>query len=250
VLNFTVITVCRNSQATIARTLESVRAQVGVQVQHVIIDGASSDNTLAVIRGQTPQTGVVISEPDNGIYDAMNKGITRATGDIIGLLNADDHYAHDAVLRDIARTFDTGYCDVVFGDVGFFKPGHPGHIVRRYNSGRFSPKRIGFGIMPAHPATFMRRQVYDRFGPFKTDYNIAADFEFIARIFKSDDLRYRYLPEILVKMQAGGVSTSGLGSVLKLNKEILRACRENDITSSPFHLACKVPYRLLELIRK
>ena len=179
----------------------------------------------------------------------MNKGIALAKGDVIGLLNADDHYAHNAVLMDVAKAFLPQNIDVVFGDVGFFRQNAPDKIIRHYNSGSFNPKRIAFGIMPAHPATFLKREIYERFGSFKTDFQSAADFEFIARIFKSNQLRYKYLPEILVKMQSGGVSTKGLHSILTLNQEILRACRENDIRSSVFHLACKAPARLLELIR-
>jgi glycosyltransferase involved in cell wall biosynthesis len=248
-ITVSVVTVCRNSSASIAKTMNSIAEQIGVNVQHIIIDGASTDGTQDIVLNSAQPNVIFFSEPDNGIYDAMNKGIARATGDIVALLNADDHYAHSSVLRNVVQHFSTKFCDVVFGDVGFFKSNRPEKIIRRYDSSRFSPLRIGFGIMPAHPATFLKRDIYERFGVFRTDYRIAADFEFVARIFKQNDLRFHYMDEVLVKMQTGGVSTRGIRSRITLNQEILRACKENSINSSPFHLACKIPFRLLELIK-
>jgi glycosyltransferase involved in cell wall biosynthesis len=248
-MKFSIITVCRNNAATIARTIQSVNAQKDVLFQHVFIDGASTDKTVAIIERQACGNKFVLSETDVGIYDAMNKGISNATGDIIGILNADDYYKHEGVLSRIAEAFKNSDVECVFGNVEYFRPESPQTIVRRYNSGRFSPRGLAIGIMPAHPATFFRRSVYERVGKFKTDYKISADFEFVVRAFKDGNLKYKYLDECFVLMQAGGVSSNGIKSKIILNREILRALRDNGISSSYFHLAAKIPLRFSELIK-
>jgi glycosyltransferase involved in cell wall biosynthesis len=248
-MKISIITVCRNNEKTIAQTINSVNLQTNKEVEHIFIDGASTDHTVDIIAREATSNRIILSEPDKGIYDAMNKGIARATGDIIGILNADDHYKHGDVLAKVLETFAERNLDCVFGDVEFFRPEKPNLVVRRYNSGRFSQRMLAFGFMPAHPATFFRRAVYQRFGHFKTDYKISADFEFIARTFKNGDTSYAYLNEPLVRMQTGGVSTRGIKSKLLLNREILRALAENGIRSSPMHLVAKFPLRLMELFK-
>jgi glycosyltransferase involved in cell wall biosynthesis len=245
----TVITVCRNNERTIAKTIQSVNAQSHKEIQHIFIDGASTDSTVDIIESHTTSRKIIVSEPDKGIYDAMNKGIALATGDTIGILNADDHYKHNDVLAKVVKTFVKENVDCVFGDVEFFHADKPDLIVRRYNSGHFSRRMLAYGFMPAHPATFFRRSVYQRLGSFKTDYKISADFEFITRAFRNDDTTYAYLKEPLVRMQTGGVSTRGIKSKILLNREILRALSENGIRSSPIHLAAKFPLRFMELLR-
>jgi glycosyltransferase involved in cell wall biosynthesis len=245
-----IVTVCRNNEKTIARTIQSVNAQSHKDIQHIFIDGASTDSTVTIIeRDSRTSHKCLLSEPDKGIYDAMNKGIALATGDIIGILNADDHYKHNDVLSKVVSTFAQSNAECVFGDVEFFHADRTDSIVRRYNSGRFSRRMLAFGFMPAHPATFFRRSVYQRLGSFKTNYKISADFEFIARAFKNGDTVYVYLKEPFVRMQTGGVSTRGIKSKILLNREILRALSENGIYSSPLHLAAKFPIRLLELLK-
>jgi GT2 family glycosyltransferase len=179
----------------------------------------------------------------------MNKGIALSTGDVIGLLNADDIYAHPDVLAQVAKKFEDTNLEAVFGDVVFFKAGNPNKITRRYNSGRFSPDKLAWGWMPSHPALFLRRSVYELVGPFRTDYRIAGDFDFIVRAFGSGQLRYEYVPEVWVKMRAGGISNGGLHNTILLNKEVLRACRENGIKTNIFKILSKYPAKLLELFR-
>jgi glycosyltransferase involved in cell wall biosynthesis len=246
-MKFSIITVSRNNAATIGKTIASVQSQTWPEVEHVMIDGSSSDGTQALISSSLRSCDKFISEPDAGIYDAMNKGLALATGDVIGLLNADDHYPHQDVLKRVAEQFENGPTDCVYGNVAFFAAESPDKTIRHYNSGSFTPARLAMGLMPAHPATFYRRLTYQRVGRFKTDYRIAADFEFTVRAFWKTGLRASYLPETLVKMQQGGVSSAGWRSKLILNREILRALRENGVPSSPFHLAAKVPFRLMEL---
>ena len=247
-MRFSIITVCRNNIATIEQTLSSVTQQNGVSVDHIVIDGGSTDGTADFIDSKSGRLAHFISEPDDGIYDAMNKGLNIAKGDVVGFLNADDHYPNPDILASVARCFAAHPIDAVLGDVGFFKPGLPDQIVRRYNSGRFSPQRIGWGWMPAHPGMFLRRSIYDQVGRFRTDYQIAGDFEFVARAFGDGRLRTYHLPEILVKMQTGGVSTRSWRSTVLLNREIIRACRENGISTNALKLMVKFPLKALELL--
>jgi glycosyltransferase involved in cell wall biosynthesis len=246
-MKFSIVTVCRNNQSTIARTIRSVNEQTHGGVQHIFIDGASTDGTVDVIEREARADKILVSERDSGIYDAMNKGINRAAGDVIAILNADDYYKQQDVLAKVARIFMTSHVDCVFGDVEYFRPEAPDVVVRRYNSGHFSPAGLAFGLMPAHPATFFLRHIYSKSGGFKTDYRISADFEFIARTFKDGSISYLHLKEALVRMQTGGVSSRGIKSKMILNREILRALRENGISSSYLHLAAKVPLKLREL---
>lgn len=161
----------------------------------------------------------------------MNKGIRLATGDVIGFLNADDVYAAPGVLARVSAIMEQGP-DALFGDAEFIHPDRPDRPLRRYRSERFRPDRIAWGWIPAHPTLFLRRQVYERFGTFRTDYRIAGDFELVARMFHGGTLRYRHLPDVRVRMRTGGVSTGGWRNTIMLNREVLRACRENGIPTS------------------
>jgi glycosyltransferase involved in cell wall biosynthesis len=245
-----VITVCYNSAATLERALQSVADQDYSRTEHIVIDGASTDSTLAIIERFRPQLANVVSEPDRGIYDAMNKGLDRANGDIVCFLNADDHYAHRQVLSRVAAHMREHELDALIGDVGFFREGYPLRMLRRYRSDRFHPSRLAWGWMPAHTALFLRRSVVQRVGNFKTDYRIAGDFEYIVRTFYGQDLRYRHLPELLVHMQTGGASTNGWRAKISLNQEVLRACRENGLQTNIFKILSKYPAKILELLQR
>lgn len=248
-MKVSVITVCFNSAATLPDTLASVASQTDADVEHIVVDGASTDGTGAILESHRARLAKVISESDHGIYDAMNKGIRHATGEVIAFLNADDVYAHDHVLNHVAKVMKRERLDALFGDVAFVSSDDAARVVRRYSSGRFTPKRIAWGWMPAHPALFLRRGVFEQVGPFRTDYRIAGDFEFIARAFWPGTLRYRHLPEILVKMRTGGISTGGWRNTLLLNREVLRACRENGIPTNLLKILSKYPWKLLEFVR-
>lgn len=249
-VKITIITVSYNSATTIADTLKSISNQSYPHIEYIVVDGSSTDHTLDVIRLYGERITHLISEPDAGIYDAMNKGVVLATGDIIGILNADDVYADADILAIVAEHFECDELDALLGDVAFFRPEAPGKLIRRYDSGRFSPKRIAWGWMPAHPALFLRRSIYEDVGLFRTDYRIAGDFEFIARAFGSGKLRHRHVPKILVKMRLGGISTGGLRNTMLLNREVLRACRENDIKTNMFKVLSKYPAKALEFFRR
>lgn len=248
-MKISVITVCYNSAKTLAKALQSVRDQNWTDVEHIVIDGGSKDGTSEILDSFRSGLACVVSEPDNGIYDAMNKGIQRATGNIVCFLNSDDQYADNAVLSRVATRMQECKLDALFGDIAFFSEGDSNRTVRYYRSASFQPNRLAWGWMPAHPSLFMKREIYERLGGFKADYRIAGDFEFIARAFTTSQLRYKYLPEVLVKMQTGGASTaSGFKGRILHNKELLRACRENGIATNVFKILSRYPKKLLELI--
>lgn len=249
-MKISIITVTFNAVETVADTLQSVASQTYGDVEHIVIDGASTDGTQEIVTRHISAISRFVSEPDNGIYDAMNKGLKLATGEIIGFLNADDVYENDDVLQHVAELIAQNEIDAVFGDAVFVDPAHPKRPIRRYRSDRFRPDRIAWGWMPAHPALFLRRGVYERFGGFRTDYRIAGDFELIARIFHDGTLKYRHVPDVWVRMRTGGISTGGWRSSVLLNREVLRACRENHIPTSLPKILSKYPAKLLEFFHR
>lgn len=248
-MKISIITVCYNAVGTIADAIESILAQNFPGVEFIVVDGASTDGTLNIIDSFRKNISIVISERDGGIYEAMNKGLALATGDVIGFLNADDVYADDSILARVAAFFASDGLDALFADAEFFNGGDPKRTVRRYSSARFSPDRIGWGWMPAHPTLFLHRRVFERFGDFRTDYRIAGDFELVARIFKAGDLTYSYVPDVFVRMRSGGISTGGWWNTFVLNREVLRACRENGIRSNIFMVLSKYLWKFFELRR-
>jgi glycosyltransferase involved in cell wall biosynthesis len=249
-MKITIVTVAYNAAATVAGTIHSVAAQTYSDLEHIMIDGASEDKTVEIAQQASGRISRLVSEPDVGVYDAMNKGLALASGDVIGFLNADDVYAGPAVLSRVMTVMEAEGLDALLGDVEFFRPEDPARTVRRYRSARFTPDRIAWGWMPAHPALFLRRHIYEQFGLFRTDYRIAGDFEYCARIFHGKRLVYRSLPETLVRMRVGGISTGGWRSTLLLNREVLRACRENGINTNIFKISSKYPAKLLEFLVK
>ncbi len=249
-MKVSIVTVCYNAAATIADTLESIALQSFLDVENIVIDGASTDNTLEIVQRYAGRLTQVHSDPDHGVYDAMNKGLALASGEVIGFLNADDVYAGKDVLSRVMAIMEREGLDALLGDVEFFRPEDPARTVRRYRSARFTPDRIAWGWMPAHPALFLRRHVYERFGLFRTDYRIAGDFEFCARIFRDETLAFRSVPETLVRMRTGGISTGGWRSTLLLNREVMRACRENGIDTNMLKIFSKYPAKVLEFFVK
>jgi glycosyltransferase involved in cell wall biosynthesis len=249
-MKISVITVCYNSELTLNRALQSVVDQDWPYIEYIVIDGASTDGSLEIIERFRSHLVHVVSEPDNGIYDAMNKGLDLASGDIVCFLNADDHYSHQKVLSQVAKQMIDHNLDALMGDVAFFHPHEPTRIIRRFRSNRFRPDRLAWGWMPAHPALFLRKTVIDRVGRFNTNYRIAGDFEFIIRAFTNQALHYRCILEVLVHMQTGGVSTSGLRSKILLNREVLKACHENGLQTNLFKILSKYPRKILEYINK
>jgi glycosyltransferase involved in cell wall biosynthesis len=245
-MKVSVITACYNSAQTLGETIESVAQQTYRDIEHIVVDGGSTDGTLELISRHRGSIATLVNGPDKGIYDALNKGVAASTGDMIAFLHSDDVYAGNDVIESLVGEIGRHSLDVIFGDVAFVRPENLQRVVRLYSSRRFHPSRIGWGWMPAHPALFVSKRIFRRFGAFKTDYKIAADFEFVARIFARPDFQYRYVPKVLVKMRMGGVSTRGWRSTLTINREVLRACRENGISTNYLKILSKYPAKVAE----
>lgn len=228
-LTVSVITACFNRVGTLGQALASVQAQTGVAVEHVVIDGGSTDGSLELVRKLGTKVAKLVSEPDRGIYDALNKGLERATGDVIGFLHSDDWFPHPRVLERVAQAFADPAVEAVYGDLDYVTPDGT-KVVRRWRSGVFRPERLGRGWMPPHPTLFLRRSVYTRLGGFDTGLAIAADYEFMLRLFKSRDvLHFSYIPEVLVKMRWGGASNRSLGRIWRKSREDLTAMRRHKV---------------------
>lgn len=246
-MKISIITVTYNSASTLKDTIKSVQQQDYANIEHIIIDGNSKDDTLDIIRSY-PHITNWISEKDKGLYDAINKGIKRATGDIIGILNSDDFFPSNKVVSDIAAQFEDPEVDAVIGDIAFVKPENLEKIVRHYSSAKFHPKKFAAGYMPAHPSFYVRKKFYDTYGLYKLDYKIAADYELLIRFMHTKGIRFRYIPEILVYMRTGGVSNQSAMSRYVLNKEIVRACDENGIKTNMARLSMKYFNKIFEYI--
>ncbi|WP_420194191.1 glycosyltransferase family 2 protein [Marinobacter sp. GH_1] len=250
-MKVSVITVCFNSAETIEGTLAAVSSQTYPDTEHVIVDGGSTDGTVDKVRTRVRESDVLVSEPDEGLYDAMNKGVARATGDIVGILNSDDFYESEDVISSVVRVFaENPDVDVVFGDVVFVAPEDLLRVTRYYGAEHFRPWKLRFGWMPPHPATFVRKSAYERVGEYRLDMRIAADYDMFVRWLLVAGLKWMYLDKVLVRMRAGGVSTSGVRSSIRLNREIVRACRDNGIYTNLLFVLSKIPFKLLELIRR
>lgn len=249
-MRISVITATYNSGRTIGDTLESVLRQTYSDVELIVVDGASRDDTMDVVRRYEPRFGGRMhwtSEPDRGIYDAMNKGIARATGDVIGILNSDDFYTSDTVLERAAEAMAGGDVDAVYGDIHYVRDGDLHKCVRYYSSRPFRRGLMRLGFMPAHPSFYCRREVYERCGTFDTTYRVAADFENLLRLIYVNRIRTRYLPVDFVTMRTGGASTSGLSSHRQIMRDHLRALRSNGVWSCTPLLGLRYIYKIWEV---
>ncbi len=247
-MKVSIVTPAYNSAATIVDTIRSVNAQDYEHIEHIIVDGASKDNTLELIR-QFAAEAIVISEPDRGLYDAINKGISKASGDIVGILNSDDFFPNTNRITKIVRAFQQTAADSVFGDVVFVLPQDTQKAVRYYSSARFTPKKFAWGYMPAHPSFYLKREFYETYGTYKIDYKIAADYELLIRMLYTQQLSHSYIPEPIVYMRAGGVSNASIKSRYVLNKEIARACSENGISTNMLKLSLKYFNKVFEFLQ-
>lgn len=223
-----IITSTYNSKKTISDTLQCIASQSYSNIEHLIIDGASKDNTLEIV-SEFPHVAKVISEPDKGIYDAMNKGIKAATGDIIGILNSDDFYANDTVLEKVVAKMEEKNVQSLYGDLVFVKPDKTDEIVRYWKTRTQTDRGWQRGWMPPHPTFFVHKEVYEKYGLFDLDLKSAADYEFMLRVLYKHKVSTTYLPEILVKMRVGGQSTANLRNRLLANKEDRLAWEKNDL---------------------
>jgi glycosyltransferase involved in cell wall biosynthesis len=244
------ITVTYNSERTLRDTIQSVLNQTYSDIEYIVIDGLSKDCTVDIIREYEPLFQGRLkwkSEKDNGLYDAMNKGISMSTGDIVGIINSDDFYHRRDIISKIVETFQNKKIQAAYGDVRFVNPDNLGKTVRYYSSGSFSLRRFRYGFMPAHPTFFTYRKYFEEFGYYKTDYRIAADYELLVRFLHTHQLKTAYIPLDFMKMRTGGISTASIKSNIILNKEIVRACSENGIWTCMPLLFLKYFIKIFEL---
>ncbi len=228
-LKISVITATKNSVDTLAECLASVHRQSYGHHEHIIIDGASTDGTLAELEKCRDHLDVLVSEPDQGIYHALNKGLARASGDIVGFLNSDDLYADPHVLRRVAAAFADPAVEAIYGDLLYVKRRDPGQVIRYWRSCAFSRSLLHRGWMPPHPTLYLRREVYDRIGGFNPTYQIAADYDLMLRLLSQPRGKVVYLPNVMVHMRLGGVSNRSLFSILRKSWEDYRALRANRV---------------------
>lgn len=248
-LKVSIVTITFNSAKTLADTIESVMMQDYPNIEYIIVDGQSRDNTVGIIEQYADKMPIKwVSEPDKGLYDAMNKGIKMATGDIVGIINSDDFYHRKDAISKIVQGFNDGKTDCVFADIRFVGPDNLNKTTRYYSARNFTPNKFKWGFMPPHPTFFVKRGFFEKLGYYQTDYYIAADYELLIRFLYKNKLRYRYLPFDLMKMRTGGRSTASLKSNWILNKEIVRACKENGINTNLFFLYSKYFKKVFELI--
>lgn len=228
-MKISIITATWNCQDTVGGCLASVAGQSYRRREHIVVDGASTDHTLALLEGKRAQLSVLVSEPDRGIYDALNKGIARASGDVIGFLHADDLYADGTVLARIGEVFEDSGVDAVYGDLAYVGKEDTGRVIRHWRAGEFRPDRLRRGWMPPHPTLYLRRDLYERFGGFDLQYRIAADYDLMLRVLRRISGRVVYLPKVLVRMRVGGASNRSLPMILRKSFEDYRALRANRI---------------------
>jgi glycosyltransferase involved in cell wall biosynthesis len=245
-MKISVITVCFNAAATIGDALRSVAAQDWPAVEHIIVDGASTDETLKIVAQNQHDSMRVASEPDKGLYDAMNKGVSLSSGDLIGFLNADDFFCRADALSLIARRASEQPCDAVSGAVAIVKPDDVFHVTRAYSATSFRPRMLRFGHALPHPGFYARRSVFERIGAFNLEFRLAADFEWMVRFFLVHGLRAATLPNTIVGMREGGLTTAGFGANVRSNKEMDRALRRNGFSSHELLIWAKYSLKTLQ----
>lgn len=250
-MKISIITATFNSASTVRNTFESVLGQTYSNIEYIVIDGLSKDNTVDIIKEYEHKfNGRMrwISEKDNGLYDAMNKGIAMATGDVIGILNSDDFYTSNDTLDVIAETMkDTGV-DAVYGDIHFVNDDNFNKCVRYYSSAIFKRSLMLIGLMPAHPSFYCKKEVYTKYGAFDTTYKIGADFESLLRYIYINRIKTKYIKKDFVTMRTGGASTESFNSRKQIMKDHLKAMKKHGIKSNLFILSLRYPYKIYELL--
>lgn len=231
-MKFSIITVCYNSEKYIGSAIESVLSQTYKDIEYIVVDGQSNDGTIEIVRSYEPQFGGRmrwISEPDKGIYDAMNKGIAMATGDVVGILNSDDFYADSQVLERVAQRFLQESIDAVYGDLLYVRADNVDKVQRYWKSGNYQRNAFRWGWMPPHPTFFVKKNIYQKYGCFNTNFTSAADYELMLRVIHKEQIRLAYVPKILVKMRSGGESNQNMKSRVRGNNEDREAWKINNL---------------------
>jgi glycosyltransferase len=244
-MKFSIITATYNSETTLQDCLDSVKNQSWPYIEHIIIDGASSDQTVQIAKAYADKSTSedrsvqIFSEPDKGLYDALNKGVMKASCDIIGFVHSDDLLNNDQVLEQIHDAFLQSNADGIYGDLLYVNQSDIRKIIRTWKSGVFHVNKLKYGWMPAHPALYLKKAVYDKFGLFDLAYKISADYDFILRVFGSSSIKFSYLPQTIVRMRMGGESNSGSKNMLQKSKEDYQILKKNHLRFPLYTLMCK-----------
>ena len=242
-MKISIITVCYNSAATIETTIQSVKSQTYNNIEYIVVDGNSKDGTIAIIKKYEGLITKWVSEPDKGLYDAMNKGIAMATGEVVGLINSDDMYQDSEVIENVMEQFNNNHeLEVLYGNLVYVNYEDTNKVVRNWISKKYYPRFFENANVPPHPSLFVKKKVYEEAGLFDLDYKIASDYEFMLRIFKKHNFKSKYFNRLIVRMRLGGASNASLSSIIKQNKEVLNAWKKNNL-KSPFYL---MPIRVLK----
>lgn len=249
-MKVSIITVCYNSEATLEATIRSVVEQDYAGIEYIVVDGGSTDGTSAIISKYRGKIAKLVSEKDEGMYFAINKGIAIATGEIVGILNSDDFYADKHVISRVVEEFASKKADSVYGDLQYVSRDDTSKIFRQWKSGAYDRKRFLKGWMPPHPAFFVRRMGYEEFGVFNTRLNFAADYELMLRFLYKHKLSASYIPRVLVKMRIGGMSNVTLGNRIKANREDRLAWKINGLKAGNFTLLLKPLSKLQQFLKK
>jgi len=249
-MKISVITASFNSASTIADTLRSISAQTYKEVEHLVIDGGSRDSTLQIVRALGCPEIKVVSEPDHGIYDAMNKGLKMATGDIVGFLNSDDMYADPHVLQRVAEAFRDPRIDVVYGDIVFVAEKDTSRVVRLWTSRPYTPGLCSRGWMPPHPSLYVRRSVYEKYGNYDLAFPAAADFEMALRLLDMAQKKSAYIPAVQVRMRMGGQSTRSIRNIIAGSREVSRACRKHGLPGGTYFLIMRLLAKVPQFLRR
>lgn len=249
-MKISIITATFNSAKFLTDCITSVNKQTYQNIEHIIIDGVSSDNTLDIIRNTPNRIAKIISEPDKGIYDAMNKGIKLATGDIIGILNSDDFLASENILELIAETFRQEKCDAIFGNLDFVASNDTNKVIRKWKSSPFVKGSFTKGWHPPHPTFYAKREIYEKYGLFDISLNVSADFEIMLRFIEKHRIKTHYLDRVMVKMRYGGESTGSIQKIIKGNRNIMKAFKKNGIKVSTFYPFTRLLPKLKEFVSK
>ena len=249
-IKISIITVCFNSAGTIEDTIKSVAEQTHVDIEHIIVDGCSTDGTMEIVNRHREHLSKVVSEPDHGIYDAMNKGLALASGDVIGFLNSDDLFANTAALALVAKAFEDPTIDACYADLVYVAEHDLSKVVRYWKSKNYREGQFSVGWMPAHPTFYVRRSVYERLGGFDLQFSLQADFELTMRFLEVHRIKSLYIPRVLVKMRLGGATNKSLHNVLQGNLEAYRACKKHGLAVTPLFMLRKVLSRLPQFFAK
>lgn len=249
-MKISIITVAYNAAVTIEDTLKSVAAQDYLDIEYIVVDGASKDNTVELCKNYGTTVSKLVSEPDNGIYDAMNKGLALATGDVIGILNSDDFYADSTAISRVVASLQEHQTDSVIGNLVMVDAADTSKVVRYYDAGDFHLERFRVGDMPPHPTFFVKREIYDRLGNFNLAYSICADFDLMLRFLYMEKVSFAHLPGVLVHMRAGGISSGGWKATLEVNRQIKASLVANGFKTSTLKVYSKYLRKIWQLVRR